>query len=67
MKIDLKKQPKSILLKYGTIIDPHTKKSFSGHVWIKNGKIEDLVQYDVPKDIHSIDCSGKIITHGFFF
>ena len=40
MKMDLKKQPKSILLKNGTIIDPHTKKSFSGHVWIKNGKIE---------------------------
>ncbi|MEC9376570.1 MAG: dihydroorotase [Candidatus Neomarinimicrobiota bacterium] len=65
MKIDLKKQPKSLLLKNGTIVDPNSKKSFSGHVWIKNGKIEALDQSDFPKDIPTIDCSGKVITHGF--
>ena len=65
MKMDLKKQPKSLLLKNGTIIDPHVKKSFSGHVWIKNGKIEAIDQSDFPKDIPTIDCSGKVITHGF--
>ena len=65
MKIDLKKQPKSLVLKNGTIVDPNSKKSFSGHVWIKNGKIEALDQSDFPKDIPTIDCSGKVITHGF--
>ncbi len=65
MKIDLKKQPKSLLLKNGTIVDPNSKKLFSGHVWIKNGKIEALDQSDFPKDIPTIDCSGKVITHGF--
>ena len=65
MKIDLKKQPKSLLLKNGTIVDPNSKKSFSGHVWIKNGKIEAIDQSDFPKDIPTIDCSGKVITHGF--
>jgi dihydroorotase len=65
MKIDLKKQPKSLLLKNGTIVDPNSKKLFSGHVWIKNGKIEALDQSDFPRDIPTIDCSGKVITHGF--
>lgn len=66
MKMNLKKQPKSFVLKNGTIIDPHAKKSFSGHIWIKNGKIEGILQSNPPEDIPSIDCSGKIITHGFF-
>ncbi len=65
MKMNLKKQPKSILLKNGTIIDPHRQKSYSGNVLIKNGKIEEILRTDAPEDIPSIDCSGKIITHGF--
>jgi len=65
MKMKHKKQPKSFLLKNGTIIDPHSKKSFAGHVWIKNGKIEAILKSKPQEDIPSIDCSGKIITHGF--
>ena len=65
MKLEVKKQPKSLLLKNGTILDPHSKKSFSGNIWIKNEKIEAVGQSDLPKGIPSIDCSDQIITHGF--
>ena len=61
----IKKQPKTILLKNGNLIDPYNKKTFNGHILIKNGRIEALIKKEPPKDIPSIDCSGKIITHGF--
>ncbi len=61
----IKKQPKTILLKNGKVIDPFNKNFFNGHILIKNGKIEALIKKDPPQDIPSIDCSGKVITHGF--
>ena len=59
------KLKKDLLLKNGTIIDPYNGKTYNGDIWVKNGKIFEIGKADVPKTSEIIDCSGKIITHGF--
>ena len=54
-----------LILKNGKIIDPFNKTVFTGDVWIKDGKIAGLGATSAPNDSEVIDCSGKIITHGF--
>ena len=53
MKIE--KIAKNLLLKNGTIIDPHHGKTFSGDVWLKDGKIAGVGVVDAPKDAEIID------------
>ena len=60
-----KKLQKDLVLKNGIIIDPHNRKTFDGDVWLKNGKIAAIGQTKAPKTTETIDCSGKVITHGF--
>ena len=49
----------------GTILDPYKDKFFSGDIWIKNGIIENIGKFDIPKNKETFDCTGKVITHGF--
>ena len=61
----LKKMSENTILKGGTIIDPYNKKIYKKDILIKNGiihKIGDIQKYKPSK---IIDCTGKIITHGF--
>ena len=60
-----RKLQKDLVLKNGIIIDPHNRKTFDGDVWLKNGKIAAIGQMEAPKITETIDCSGKVITHGF--
>ena len=65
MKItDLKK---NTILKNGIIIDPFNKTRINGDLWIKNGKIENFGEFDFPASAKIIDCSDKIVTHGFCY
>ena len=61
----LKRLEKNLVLKNGTIIDPHHKKTIHGDVWIKNGTIAGVGGFKAPKSSETVDCSGKVITHGF--
>ena len=61
----LKRLGKNLVLKNGTIIDPHHKKTIHGDVWIKNGTIAGVGGFKAPKSSETVDCSGKVITHGF--
>ena len=61
----LKKQPSSILLKDGLILDPYIKKTYKGSILLKNGKIEKILKQDYPQDATVFDCKDKVITHGF--
>lgn len=61
----IEKLAKDIFLKNGSIVDPNGGKSFTGDVWIRNGRIAGVGDVDTPKDAETIDCSGKVITHGF--
>ena len=61
----LKRLGKNLVLKNGTIIDPHHKKTIHGDVWIKDGTIAGVGEFKDPKSSESVDCSGKVITHGF--
>ena len=63
MKIE--KMAKNLILKNGTIMDPFHGKTISGDLWLKDGKIAGVGKVDAPKDSLIIDCSGKVITHGF--
>ena len=63
MKIE--KMAKNLILKNGTIMDPFHGKTISGDIWLKDGKIAGVGKVDAPKDSLTIDCSGKVITHGF--
>ena len=61
----LKRLGKNLVLKNGTIIDPHHKKTIHGDVWIKDGTIAGVGKFKDPKSSETVDCSGKVITHGF--
>ncbi len=61
----IEKIAKNLILKNGTIIDPHHGKTISGDVWVQDGKIAAVGDVVAPKDAETIDCSGKVITHGF--
>ncbi len=66
-KMNVKKYINPILLKDGIIIDPFNRKSFEGSILIKNGRIAGVGDFTIPKldNIFIIDCTNKIITHGF--
>ena len=61
----LKQLGKNLVVKNGTIIDPHHKKTIHGDVWIKDGTIAGVGGFKAPKSSETVDCSGKVITHGF--
>ncbi len=63
MKIE--KMAKNLILKNGIIKDPFHGKTIAGDIWLKDGKIASVGKVDAPKDSLTIDCSGKVITHGF--
>ena len=60
---NIKKIDSEIILRNGKIIDPKNKKSFFGDIFLKNGKISNSNMLSDKAKV--IDCSGKIITHGF--
>ena len=66
-KMNVKKHINHILLKNGIIIDPFNQKSFEGSIWVKNGRIAGVGDFEIPNsdDVFVIDCTNKIITHGF--
>ena len=35
------------------------------HVYIKDGKIHEIGRFEKPESCEIIDCTGKVITHGF--
>jgi len=61
----LEKMSKNVLLTNGTIIDPFHNKTYEANIWIKDGKIFDIGDVRGPNSSDIINCSGKIITHGF--
>ena len=62
-KMNYKILPNQLLLKNGKIIDPYFDKVYEGDILIDKGRIEDPSKQ--TKKTKVIDCSGKIITHGF--
>ena len=63
--MSLKKLNKNVLLENGLILDPFNNKEFPGDVLIENGKIAQIGKVSFKEKVERIDCSGKIITHGF--
>ena len=63
--MSLKKLSKHTVLKAGTIIDPFNKQTYKADIWIKDGSIEGIGEFDAPRSAEIIDCKDKIITHGF--
>ena len=61
----LKRLGKNLVLKNGTIMDPYHKKTIHGDVWIKDGTIAGVGEFKDPKSSETVDCTGKVITHGF--
>ncbi len=66
-KMNVKKHINHILLKNGLIIDPFNQKSFEGSILVKNGRIAGVGDFESSNldDVFEIDCTNKIITHGF--
>ena len=44
----IKKLSKHTVLKEGTILDPFNKETYKADLWIKDGYIEDIGEFDVP-------------------
>ena len=63
--MSLEKITKNLMLKGGTLIDPHNEKTFDADVYIKDGKIHEIGRFEKPESCEIIDCTGKVITHGF--
>jgi dihydroorotase len=63
--MSLKKLNENVLLENGLILDPFNDKEFLGDVLIENGKISQIGKVSFKEKAEKIDCTGKIITHGF--
>jgi dihydroorotase len=63
--VNLKRQPKRLLLRGGTIIDPLRKTQATGNVLIENGRIRAVGEEVTADDARVLDCTGLVITHGF--
>jgi len=63
--MNLRKLSDITVLKNGTIFDPHSGDRYVGDIYIKNGKIFDLGNIEIPSEAEIIDCKNKVITHGF--
>ncbi|MBI89915.1 MAG: dihydroorotase [Candidatus Marinimicrobia bacterium] len=61
----LEKIPKNLILKGGTIIDPNNEETYEADILIKDGLIDEIGSFKIPDNCEIIDCSGKVITHGF--
>ena len=46
-------------------MDPYHKKTIHGDVWIKDGTIAGVGEFKESKSSETVDCTGKVITHGF--
>jgi Dihydroorotase and related cyclic amidohydrolases len=63
--VTLKKIPKYLLLKNGVVVDPFHSKTYKKDILIKDGKIFDIGKIKISDSYEMIDCSDKVITHGF--
>ena len=63
--MSLKKIADNLMLKSGTILDPYYEKTYNADVLIKDGKIHEIGIFEKLEPCEIIDCSGKVITHGF--
>ncbi len=61
----LEKIPKNLILKGGTIVDPNNEETYKADILIKDGLINEIGSFKIPDSCEIIDCSGKVITHGF--
>ena len=58
--MSLKNLSKHTVLKDGTLLDPLNKRTYKADLWIKDGFIEGIGQFNAPKSADVIDCKGKI-------
>ena len=56
---------KNLVLKNATIIDPFKSKEMNGDLYIKEGKINSIGKATYPSSSKIIDCTDRIVTHGF--
>ena len=63
--LNSEKLPKKLILKGGTVLDPLKNEEKKADLLIENGKIAGIEIAITTDGARSIDCSGKIITHGF--
>ncbi len=59
------KLPKKLILNGGTILDPVKNEEKNMDLLIEKGKIAGIEKSIDTKGARSIDCTGKVITHGF--
>ena len=63
--MNLKKLPKKLLLKDGTMFDPSLDKLSKEDILIENNKIASIDSVIEDNKAKIIDCNGLVITHGF--
>ena len=56
---------KNLVLKNATIIDPFKSTEVNGDIYIKEGKIDSIGKATYPSSSKIIDCTDRIVTHGF--
>ncbi len=63
--MNLRKLSDNTVLKNGIIFDPLRGNRYEGDIFIRNGKISDLGNIEIPSDAEIIECKNKVVTHGF--
>ena len=63
--MSIKKLNSKVALQNGSLLDPCSGKIYFGDILIENGKIAQIGKILFDGEIEKIDCSGKVITHGF--
>ena len=61
----LQKLNSRVALQNGSLLDPYNGEIYSGDILIEGGKISQIGKISFEGEVEKIDCSGKIITHGF--
>ena len=63
--MSLQKLNSRVALQNGSLLDPYNGEIYSGDILIEDGKISQIGKISFEGKVEKIDCSGKVVTHGF--
>ena len=52
--MSLEKITKNLILKGGTLVDPHNEKTYDADVFIKDGKIHEIGKFEKPDSFETV-------------
>jgi len=63
--MSIKKLNSRVALQNGSLLDPCSGKIYFGDILIEDGRISQIGKISFEGEVEKIDCTGKVVTHGF--